>query len=112
MAFRTQEEHFRLWARFRVELGMSKEEFHSLSSTELTYLVEAITARNTRSDFAVAQLCAMTYNMNRKKGSKALTATDFIPNTGVKKTQMSETDIMSVIAAGHKQITGENLIGV
>lgn len=69
----------------RFQLGLSEEEFFDLTPLQFTYLTERYEQERESLDFRAGVIAATVANCNRKKGSKAFKATDFMPNYQVQQ---------------------------
>lgn len=68
----------RRWAFYRVSIGMTRQEYESLTRPQLIALEQEITNARERDEFMHAQLCAMFFNANKARNTPAKRPFDFM----------------------------------
>ncbi len=81
-----------MWSVGRFDLGLSDEEFWSLTLAEYDALVKRLQVKCKQDDARVAMICCILANVNRdpKKRSKPYEIKDFMPKYGDSEQGQSE----------------------
>jgi len=82
-----------MWAVGIYDLRLTESAFWSLTLRKLALLIKRHSLEQERQDYRSAMICTLLYNINRGKGKKALSPTDFMPRAKTEKTaeQMFQT---------------------
>jgi hypothetical protein len=67
-----------LWALCIYDLGLTEEQFLQLTFKEIDVLCERKKLDDRRTEYHAALITCMIYNVNRRKGKRALTPKDFM----------------------------------